>query len=229
MDNLELQKNGQDESMNETVNDCGDEGELEKKFTVRHNKADVRLTLDELIKNAEKGLDYDRIRPSHEYVKALAAKGGESDISRFIAKMKNGQGGDTHAAGNPQPQRNIALSDNEKEVIAKEYPDYVKNGAVELPPEALSLFQSGMGMLDACRAADLKRTKELCTRLSAKLDAQAANRANAAASIGSLSGGEAPQKDYYTSEEWDKLPQKDKEKFIKSGKIYEFMKKWSGK
>lgn len=194
----------------------------------------MQLTLDELIKSAEKGLDYDRIRPSHDFVKELAAKDGESDIPRFIAKLKNGSNGDTPAAG-PQPQREIAddkydkYDKYESEMVAKEYPQYVKNGAVELPPEALMLRGSGMSVIDACRAADLKQTKELCAKLSARLDALAANRTNASAAIGSLSGGDTAGKDYYTSQEWDRLPQNQKEKFIKNGKIYEFMKKWSGK
>lgn len=202
--------------------------EPEKKYTVRHNKTNVQLTLDELIKNAEKGLDYDRIRPSHDFVKLLAAKRGESDVSRFIAKMKEELDGEPPAAGS-QSERDLADDKKESEMIAKEYPEYVKDGEVQLPPDALALHQSGMSMIDACRLADLKRTKEECQRLSAKLEALKANMANASASIGSLSGGEAPEKDFYTSQEWDKLPPKQKEKFIRNGKIYEFMKKWSGK
>lgn len=202
----------------------------EKKYTVRHNKTDVQLTLDELIKNAEKGLDYDRIRPSHDFVKLLASKYGESDVSRFIAKMKNELEGETPAAGS-QPERGAA-DDKEKqesEMIAREYPEYIKDGTVQLPPDVLKLHQSGMSRIEACRLYDLKRTKELCERLSAKLEALEANRANASASIGSLSGGDVPEKDFYTSQEWDRLPQKQKEKFIKNGKIYEFMKKWGGR
>lgn len=227
MDEIDTGATLASQSQNEKQTDSGDEGE--KKYVVRHNKADVQLTLDELLHSAEKGLDYDRIRPSHDYVKVLAAKDGENDVSRFITKMKDGQNGDTPAAIVPQPQRDIANDEYKMEVISKEYPEYIKNGIVELPPEVLLLHENGMDMLDACRIADLKRTKELCAKLSAKLDAQAANRANASASIGRLSGGETPEKDYYSSQEWDRLPQKDKEKFIRSGKIYEFMKKWSGK
>lgn len=208
------------------VNDA--QTQTEKKYTVKHNKTDVQLTFDELIKNAEKGLDYDRIRPSHDFVKSLAAKYGESDVSRFITKMKDESSGDTPAACS-QSQRGFADETKESEMIAKEYPEYIKGGAVELPTDVLSLHQSGMSMIDACRLSDLKRTKEQCARLSAKLNALAANRANAALSIGSLSGGENPEKDFYTSQEWDRLPQNQKEKFIKNGKIYEFMKKWSGK
>ena len=121
------------------------------------------------------------------------------------------------------------VSEEEKEAIAREYPDYLKDGELKLPEDVVTLNKGGMDALTACRVGDLKRTKELCARLSAKLDADNANRANAAASIGRLSGGEAAGKDYYTSKEWDKLSKKEKEKFIKSGKVYEFIKKWSGK
>jgi hypothetical protein len=201
----------------------------EKKYIVKHNKSNVELTLDELIKNAEKGLDYDRIRPSHDFVKELAAKSGENDVSRFIAKMRNEYDGDTPAVDISQPKRDIMDNAHEMEMIAEEYPEYIKNGKLELPEDVALLHKGGLDVLNACRFADLKRTKELCEKLSALLEAQKANAANAAASIGSLSGGCTPEKDFYTSQEWDKLPQKSKEKFIKNGKIYEFMKKWSGK
>lgn len=112
--------------------------------------------------------------------------------------------------------------------LRREYPECVKGDKAELPPDALALYKSGLGLLEACRAADLARTKKLCQSLEARLDAATASRAAAGASIGSLSGG-APQKDFYTSEEWDGLSKREKAGFIKSGKIYEFMRKWSGK
>ncbi|HEX2938357.1 MAG TPA: hypothetical protein VHO66_05495 [Ruminiclostridium sp.] len=208
--------------------DLPNDGE-QKKYIVRHNKENVELTLPELIENAEKGLDYDRIRPSHDFIKELAAKGGESDVSHFIAKMKNGQDGTADSVTCPQLERGDTEIQNEKEGIASEYPEYVKDGKIELPDDVLSLKANGMNTLDACRTADLKRTKELCAKLSDELKAMTANRENIAASIGSLIGGQAPEKEYFTSQEWDRLPRRDKEKFIRSGKIYEFMKKWSGK
>lgn len=204
-------------------------GENEKKYIVRHNKENVELSLQELIENAEKGLDYDRIRPSHDFVKELAAMEGESDIPRFIAKMKHRVSGAANAAQDPQPERDGAPNPSEMEAIEREYPEYVKNGALELPEDAAALVKSGVSPIEACRAADLKRTKELCAKLAARLDAILANSENKAASIGSLSGGAAPEKDFFTPQEWDRLPRREKEKFIKNGKIYEFMKKWSGK
>ena len=66
-------------------------------------------------------------------------------------------------------------------------------------------------------------------RLKEQYDALLANRANAQASTGSVAGGQAYEKDYYTSQEWDRLPQNLQQKFIRSGRIFDFMKKWSGK
>lgn len=205
------------------------EESTEKKYVVRHNKQDVELTLAQLIENAEKGLDYDRIRPSHDFIKELAAKNGESDISRFIAKMKNGQNGAANASLGPLPEQNVACDEKEMEAILREYPEFVEDGTFKLPDDVLALQRGGMSIIEACRAADLKRTKTLCAKLSARLDAICANTENRAASIGSLSGGKAVEKDFFTSQEWDRLPRREKEKFIKNGKIYEFMKKWSGK
>lgn len=201
----------------------------DKKYVVRHNKEDVELTLPELIENAQKGLDYDRIRPSHDLIKKLAAKSGEGDVSRFIAKMENESGGFAKTAPDSQPCDGAAEKNDETEMVAREYPEFVRNGEIVLPEDAEKLKDSGMSIIDACRAADLKRTKNLCGELSARLDALSANAENNAASIGSLSAGESGGKNYFTSREWDRLPKKEKDKFIRSGKIYEFMKKWSGK
>ena len=65
--------------------------------------------------------------------------------------------------------------------------------------------------------------------LQAKYDAETANRANAQAALGSVSGGDAVERDYYTSQEWDRLPEHLRRKFIKNGRIFDFMKKWSEK
>jgi hypothetical protein len=221
MEELEKLKNPASQSQQETGQHT-DNGEDETRYTLRHNKADVTLTLGELLKTAEKGLDYDRIRPSHEFVKKLAEKKGESDIARYLAKMRE-ELSDAAAVAEPAHGR----AENETEVIAREYPQFVKNGALELPEAARRMVADGVAPLEACRAADLQETKAFCARLESKLAALEEGRVNAAASIGSLSGGEAPEKDYYTAKEWDRLPGKQKEKFIKNGKIYAFMRKWN--
>lgn len=200
----------------------------EEKFTVKHNKADVTLTLAELLTTAEKGLDYDRIRPSHDFVKELARKNGESDVSRFIAKMKSDSAAAADGGASKQAETET-VTVNESELIKKEYPQYFKNGCAELPEDAQKLRESGMSAIDALRLSELARVREECERLTSRLAAEKVNRENAFAAIGSLAGGESPEKSYYSSKEWDKLSKKQQEKFIRSGKIYEFMKKWSGK
>ncbi|MDR3644669.1 MAG: hypothetical protein P4M02_06310, partial [Clostridia bacterium] len=79
-------------------------GEAEKTYRVKHNKQARALTLEELLTAAEKGLDYDRIRPSYDYVKQLAARSGENDIARYLHAVSDsaapGDAGDT-ADGQP--------------------------------------------------------------------------------------------------------------------------------
>ena len=229
----------QQEPRTEATGRIVNDGE-EPRYTLRHNKSDVSLTLGELLTTAEKGLDYDRIRPSHEFVKQLAQRSGESDIARYLAKAreqadekaadKQAEQTDTKpeaAADMAAPAQQDAQKKAEMEAIEKEYPQYVQNGTLALPEAARLLAKGGMSPLEACRATDLLETKALCAQLEAKLGALEECTANAAASIGSLSGGETPLKDYYTAKEWDRLPGKQKEQFIKSGKIYEFMRRWN--
>lgn len=129
--------------------------------------------------------------------------------------------------GGQQPdsrEENLPLSS--VEAVGKEYPEYVRNGELLLPQEVQELQKDGIGILEACRMEDLRKTKELAQTLQAELAAERANRENARLSTGSVAGGEACEKDYYSSHEWDKLPAGQKEKLIRNGKIFEFMKKW---
>lgn len=207
----------------------------EKKYVVRHNKTTRELTLEELTSAAEKGLDYERIRPSHEYVKGLAARNGETDVARFLAQQagagENADAGNRLAAEKaaPTPDDEFRAENNvpdaENEVLHKEYPRYFEKGV--LPEEVSRMMDGGMKPLEACRLYDLHKTKAQCEELRARLAAQQANRENSDASLGALAGGDAAQKDFYTSREWDTLAPRQKEALIRSGKIYEFMKKWS--
>jgi len=58
----------------------------EELFEVKHNKEVKKVTKDELLSLAQKGMDYDRIRPAHEYVKQLA---GGTDVKEFLEKAKS--------------------------------------------------------------------------------------------------------------------------------------------
>ena len=202
--------------------------EPQRTFTVRHNKEERELTLDELLAAAEKGLDYDRIRPSHDFVKQLAAEAGESDVSRYIesVEQKKKTGGEADFSRSTESS---GSRPGEFAQLLAEYPEALKNGKIELPKEAETLVKDGMSLLDACRLNDLNRTKAKCRELEDLLEAEKTNRSNAFAAVGSLTGGDAVEKDFYTSREWDELPAKTKENLVKSGKIYKFMRKWSGK
>lgn len=116
----------------------------------------------------------------------------------------------------------------ELESLAQEYPAFAADPG-SLPQEVRALRESGLSLLEACRLYDLRQVKGENKALQAQLAAQEANRANAQAAIGSLAGGQACEKDYYTSAEWDRLPKSLRETLIRSGKIFEFMRKWSGK
>lgn len=79
------------------------------------------------------------------------------------------------------------------------------------------------------RPDELESLRRRYEELQAKYDAEVANRANTQASLGSVSGGEAVERDYYSSQEWDRLPAHLRRKFIQNGRIFDFMKKWSEK
>lgn len=113
------------------------------------------------------------------------------------------------------------------EELAREYPQTVRDGKLALPEKAEELVKSGMEPLEAMRLCELEQLRSDYGELRQKYDAELENKRNAAASTGSVSGGRAAEKDYYSSEEWDGLSEKTKEKFIKSGKVFDFMKKWS--
>lgn len=115
------------------------------------------------------------------------------------------------------------------EELAREYPQAVRDGRLTLPEKAENLVKSGMEPLEAMRLCELEQLRSDYGELRQRYDAELENKRNAAASTGSVSGGMAAEKDYYTSEEWDALTEKAKEKFIKNGKVFDFMKKWSAR
>lgn len=215
-------------------------------YKVRHNKKEIGLTMPELLAAAEKGLDYDRIRPSHEFVKKLAACDGETDIAGYLKAASAKLAGKTEKAGEPavqdpeaaKPEPAMAKGEaapngDSKEVfegmaeLLREYPEAAQEGKLSIPDEVAALVQTGMKPLEAYRLYDLKRTRSLCDELRARLSAREENRVNRLSSIGSLAGGDPAEKDFYTSGEWDRLSPKVREKFIRNGKIFDFMKKWS--
>lgn len=132
------------------------------------------------------------------------------------------------AAKSPQEEgRATAPTPQEIAALKEEYPAYAKGGA--LPDEILRLRGEGMGLLEACRLHDLRATRERLERLRADFEAEKENRRNASATTGSVAGGDAVERGYYSSKEWDALPERVKAKLIRNGKIFDYMKKWGGK
>lgn len=200
-------------------------GEEARTFCLRHNRQTVELTLPELLTAAEKGLDYDRIRPSHEYVKRIAAQKGETDVSKFLASESDESKPEEESPAMAEPSGEGAF--HAVEALLREYPEAMREGRLSIPDEVRQLEARGMRPLEAYRLYDLKRTRAQNDELRARLEASEANRRNERTSIGSLAGGDAPEKDFVTSKEWDALPEAARQKFIRSGRIFDFMRKWS--
>ena len=62
--------------------------------------------------------------------------------------------------------------------------------------------------------------------IAQKVAADATNKANAAASSGSMKTESVIEKDFYTKAEFQALPESKKNELIDSKKVFEFMKKW---
>lgn len=138
------------------------------------------------------------------------------------------------AGASPQPEsgesRKAApspgLSPRDFAALAGEYPAFAAAGEAGLPADVRKEVQAGRTLLDACRLHELREAKAAVEALTAQLAAERANKAGAAASTGSLAGGAGGEKSEYTPGEWDKLPASLRQKFIRSGRIFDFMKKW---
>lgn len=63
--------------------------------------------------------------------------------------------------------------------------------------------------------------------LTAERDAREEGRASAQASTGPAAGEPAADRDFYTSEEYDRLPQARKDELFESGRIFQMMARWA--
>lgn len=235
-----------------------------EKFTVKHNKETVEMTLDELQEAASKGLDYDRVRPGYDFVKHLAEQNGTPDVNQYIGTIQQRMTQEQHnqnvqayadAGFAPEVAEKMAKNDEQIATISnrlteqdrqqqeaqktnalwnqirEEYPDTIKGDKVNFPEGAVKLLSSGKAKspLEALRLNHINELKAQLDGYKSKESAQQANTAGAAATVGSLSGGQAQEKDFYTSEEYNNLPEQAKDKLFKSGKIFELMRKWERK
>lgn len=124
----------------------------------------------------------------------------------------------------PKPDTPAAETDAR---LAAEYPEAAEKGQAGLPEDIAQMCDTeGLSLREAYRLADLRRTKARCGELAERCRAAEENRRNARNSTGSLSGGEAVERDCCGPEEWDRLPQALRRKFIRNGRVFEFMKQW---
>lgn len=139
------------------------------------------------------------------------------------------EAGASPQAGPGDPQKaapSPGLSPRDFAALAGEYPALAAAGEAGLPADVHREVQSGRALLDACRLHELREAKASVETLTAQLAAERANKAGAAASTGSLAGGAGGERSDYSPAEWDKLPAPLRQKFIRSGRIFDFMKKW---
>lgn len=94
---------------------------------LKHNGEVKRVSRDELISLAQKGLDYDRIRPAHDFVKELAEKSGQHDVSAYMRMAR-----DTMAKPTLSSEEEKAL-EAEREQLYTQYTDQITG---ELTPLA---------------------------------------------------------------------------------------------
>lgn len=76
----EQQKQQNDQAANEGEGENGDAkpSEPEESYTLKHLGKEVKVSREELIRTAQKGLDYDRVRGSYDRIEGLARKSGAS-------------------------------------------------------------------------------------------------------------------------------------------------------
>jgi hypothetical protein len=227
-------------------------------YELKHNKEVKKVTMDELIATAQKGLDYDRVRPSHEFLKKLAQQNGQSDVSEFMKTVEQNMVNselqerieEYTALGMPDdvakrkvereivserkqpievvPQEKPQEDYTELNKIKAEFPTIFQGDKVVLPDGALKLINDKVtdNPLEALRLNKLAEQQKVIDGFKAKESATSANLVNAAASIGSVASGTAQEKDFYSRDDFDKLPRETQQKFIKNGDIFAWQKKW---
>lgn len=119
--------------------------------------------------------------------------------------------------------------------LTAKYPEVAKDGKLNYPKEALELvgrFKDNdvlAGYEIYQMVQELDSTKKELAQLKAVNAADSANAQGSAASIGSVSGNAAVDKEVYTSEEWDRLPDAKKDQLIRSGAWAKSAKLWNKK
>jgi hypothetical protein len=215
-------------------------------LTIKHNHEEKPLTKDEAIAFAQKGIDYDDKKASHQEFLELAQLNGFSDIkeySKFVreqAQQKQveqyeSQGYSSEVAAE-QVKRDERLAVLEREnaesktlkatnekyesdfaTFQKEYPNV---DISKLPNDVLKeVNDTGVPLIYVY-------AKYINKIVAQKTAADAINLSNSNVSMGSMTTESTVEKDFYTSKEWDNLSSESKDRLIKSGQADKMMAKW---
>jgi hypothetical protein len=120
--------------------------------------------------------------------------------------------------------------------LIRDNPEYYKDGKISIPDEVhdalvnIMAANEGMNVTAAHKiyASDkaIKDNRKEMDELKATVAVLTGNKTNSEATTGSVGSGPALDQEFYTSEEYDKLPQEARDKLIRSGKIDKIMSKW---
>jgi hypothetical protein len=209
-------------------------------ISIKHNHSIKPLTKEEAILYAQKGIDYDRIRASHDFIAEISREEGISpeEWRNNLKKQRDDQkvhelagqadSGTVAYRQIEQEKRLVQLEEEiafrreqEKQIedVAEFQAKYPEVNIDDLPDSVLIEVNSGVPLKYAYAEYAYSAAQK-------KLEAYDANRLNADAATGSLSGNAEVLKDFYTKDEFYRLPEIRKNQLIDSGRIYDFMSKW---
>lgn len=81
-------KKDKDQTTEEGTDEALDAKPSDESYTLTHLGKEVKLSREELIRTAQKGLDYDRVRGSYDRIEGLARKSGQS-VNDFLAALND--------------------------------------------------------------------------------------------------------------------------------------------
>lgn len=205
--------------------------EAEEFLTVKYNKAERKLTRDEAIELAQKGLNYDKVFGENERlrgaVKPYADQAGMT-VSAYLEHLSK-TAGETAEANVEQQVRSdypyiadeavkeivqarmkeqaskaeAAQQDAEKAMWAEVMATYPDLKADEIPQDVLDAVNAGRDPLTAMHEHRIADLQDRLAKAQAKADAAEKNAKNRAASTGSMTGrGKGTESDPFLAV-WD--------------------------
>lgn len=169
--------------------------------------------------------------------KELLEEGNSESAAKRLAKLDaDAKRNEIISAKRSQAEQTQQKQQGQLDAIIRENPEYLKDGKIAMPDEVKEAISDIMasGLADNIYSAHkiymsdkaVKDSKKEIDELKATVEALKGNSANSAATTGGLATGPAVDQEFYTSEEYDRLPQEMKNKLIRSGKIDAIMAKW---